>query len=376
MSKYLSLILIFLLVGISTDASQIQESSIKEDLNQAYRQYKSAVDKNDLSAAEVHAEQAFKHGTELYGEKHITTATLAFNYVNTFLSNHRWLAKKDDRLNKVVSLCQQVIETFELEYGERALELIDPLMGLGRISIKYLDETVSASKYYNRALAIAKNNSEANSLIYADLSLEIGKSFIHSQGSFRKSKRYLQKAYKLYHEKLKQDDIRVADSAFWLGKYKLMSKRYKQSEKLFLEVYNEFEKADKMAHPRALTTSAFLVEVYEKMGEREEATRFCKVIGEAKPWNNNQKQKPIYLLEPKWPQSALRRGKGGFVRVSFIVDKQGFVKDPEVLDSGGDPKLKVAALDAIEKWRFAPKFENGQPVDAKTTYNLDFKLKK
>ncbi len=374
MSKYLSLILIFLLVSLSTDATKIQGKSIKEDFNQAYRQYKSAVDNNDMPEAEKYAEQALKYGQDLYGEKHISTANLALNYVNIFLSNHQRLTKKDDRLKKAVSLYQQVIDSFELEYGEQALELIDPLMGLGLISVNNLNEPVSALRHYNKALAIAKNNSEGNTLIYADLSLEIGKFLIHKNVTFRKSKRYLKKAYTLYREKLTQDDIRVADSAFWLGKYYLMSKRYKKSEKLFLEVYNEFDKADMMAHPKALTTSAFLVEAYEKMGKREEATRFCKVIGEAKPWNINQQQKPIYILEPKWPQSALRRGKEGFVRVSFVVDEHGFVKDPEILDSGGYAKFKVAALDAIEKWRFAPKFENGQPVDAKTTYTLDFKL--
>ena len=143
---------------------------------------------------------------------------------------------------------QQVIDIYELEYGESALELIDPLMGLGHIYIKYFDKQVSATKYYRRALEITKNNTDVQSLLYADLSLEIGRELIQHPSSARKSRKYLRNAYDIYHENSKDDDFRLADSAFWLAKFHYMSKHFKQSERLFLEVYNMFEKAENISH--------------------------------------------------------------------------------------------------------------------------------
>ena len=62
------------------------------------------------------------------------------------------------------------------------------------------------------------------------------------------------------------------------------------------------------------------------------------------------------------------------VKLSFIVNKQGFVKDPTITDSSGDKKLRASVLEAVKKWRFAPKYVNGEVVEAKTSYTIKFAL--
>ena len=150
------------------------------------------------------------------------------------------------------------------------------------------------------------------------------------------------------------------------------------AEELFLKVLDIYQLAElSSADQRIQIVNGFLVDVYEKLGKRDKATAYCQAIGKARPWDVNQEQVPIFITKPRWPKKALKERIEGTIKLGFIVDKQGFVKDPEIINVKGPKKLfKMSALRAVLKWRFAPKFVDGQPVDAKATYTIEFKLEK
>ena len=103
---------------------------------------------------------------------------------------------------------------------------------------------------------------------------------------------------------------------------------------LLLEVVKQFE-ALNFSHPYALSAHAYLVELYERQGKRDESTAHCIAIGKMRPWADAQEQQPIFRTAPDYPMSYAQRGKSGWVQLKFTVDENGFVKNPEILASKG-----------------------------------------
>ena len=54
----------------------------------------------------------------------------------------------------------------------------------------------------------------------------------------------------------------------------------------------------------------------------------------------------------------------GRVLLKFTVDKMGFAKDPKVVSSKGGSAFGDAALKSADSYRYAPKFVDGEPVQA------------
>jgi protein TonB len=85
---------------------------------------------------------------------------------------------------------------------------------------------------------------------------------------------------------------------------------------------------------------------------------------------------PLVRIPPRYPRSASRRGVEGIVTVSFIITKDGQVRDPVVVSAKPEKTFNKAALKAIKKWKFKPKVVDGQPVERQATQDIEFKLAK
>jgi TonB family protein len=71
---------------------------------------------------------------------------------------------------------------------------------------------------------------------------------------------------------------------------------------------------------------------------------------------------PVYRQAPTYPMSALRRGREGWAKVSFIITEQGEVLEP-MIEESSDPDFDEPTLKAIEKWRYTPATVDGKPVE-------------
>lgn len=78
---------------------------------------------------------------------------------------------------------------------------------------------------------------------------------------------------------------------------------------------------------------------------------------------------PSFAVRPVYPALAKTAGVQGEVTLRVTVDEDGSVTDIQVLS--GHPLLVKAALDAVERWRFAPRDK-----PAFTDVTLDFTLPK
>lgn len=87
---------------------------------------------------------------------------------------------------------------------------------------------------------------------------------------------------------------------------------------------------------------------------------------------NVQKAKLIDQVSPKYPDEALRNRIAGTVVLHIILEKDGTVKQVEVVS--GHPLLVQAAVDAVKQWKYQPTMLNGEPVEVDTTVDVMFVL--
>lgn len=91
--------------------------------------------------------------------------------------------------------------------------------------------------------------------------------------------------------------------------------------------------------------------------------------GESRPLHATSRNEPIY------PASERRANHEGVVRLQVQVDESGRVVDVQVAKTSGFPALDQAAAEAVKRWRFSPKMENGQAQGTVGSVAVTFQLK-
>lgn len=82
----------------------------------------------------------------------------------------------------------------------------------------------------------------------------------------------------------------------------------------------------------------------------------------------------ISRIPPRYPYRAERKGIEGWVKVSFEITEQGFVKNVVVIDAKPSGVFDSAAIQAVLKWRFKPRVINGKPVSVRAEQMVNFRL--
>lgn len=72
---------------------------------------------------------------------------------------------------------------------------------------------------------------------------------------------------------------------------------------------------------------------------------------------------PLVEIRPDYPMRARQRGIEGWATVQFTITRAGTVKDASVVESHPGRIFDQAALQAIRRWKYNPKIENGQVVE-------------
>ena len=66
--------------------------------------------------------------------------------------------------------------------------------------------------------------------------------------------------------------------------------------------------------------------------------------------------------KPEYPRTDVQAGHQGMVKLGFLVDENGKVKDSKVMESSGFATLDEAARSALAQCSFQPALENGKAV--------------
>jgi hypothetical protein len=176
-------------------------------------------------------------------------------------------------------------------------------------------------------------------------------------------------------KQLKTEDLSLIKAQFAHGKLLVALNRKKDAIAYFTKVIDITESAVDFTHPYALGAHAQLVGLYESQNDSESATEHCLAIGSMKPWRNDIKPSPLYRINPLYPVTYARQSTQGLAIISFDISPFGFVQNAQVMSTEGGELFGIEGIRAVNKWRYAPKFEDGKAVVAKgLKVQLDFAI--
>jgi TonB family protein len=111
---------------------------------------------------------------------------------------------------------------------------------------------------------------------------------------------------------------------------------------------------------------------------QEQKTRYEARAPQSEPMDfvhaHIQESNLIYKVNPTYPDQAKREGIQGTVKLTLVINEEGFVYEVKG-DPGNNPVLEQAAIPAVKRWRFSPFLIKGVPVALETTATVNFALK-
>lgn len=337
-------------------------------LDESYQVYQQALEKGDKAQIISAAEQAYADGKAKLGATDRTTLALSMNLAKALQQPRNLMLDEQGIANQQRSkvLYQQALQSYQALYGEQALEVLDPMMGLAHSS-----NPKEAAKLYQQAIALADGKNDR--LLSAAVRLEAFNDLVVTEVYDREARAYALDAQKIYHELAPKDSLQRVNADTAVAAIYLAEQKYAKAEPLLLEVIEQL-KVLPFDAPVALSAHAYLVELYSRNGEEDKATQHCQAIGNMRPWSVDQEQRPLFRAVPGYPIQYARMSREGWVNVEVTVNEQGFVSHVEVLDSKGGKQFETETVKAVSKWRYAPKFVDGKPVSAKTWSKISFTL--
>lgn len=79
---------------------------------------------------------------------------------------------------------------------------------------------------------------------------------------------------------------------------------------------------------------------------------------------------PIVKVQPTYPSRAQRQGIEGYVLLEFTVTENGSVRDPRVIESEPGSVFDDAAIQAVKKFKYRPRVQDGEPVQVPGVQHL------
>ena len=83
--------------------------------------------------------------------------------------------------------------------------------------------------------------------------------------------------------------------------------------------------------------------------------------------------KPIKRGAPIFPAHLRRVGKGGSVKVSFVINQAGAVQDVRVVESN-NKDMEQPVIAAVKRWKFIPGQLNGRSVSSRHLQQIDYSV--
>ena len=343
--------LIAALAFVATTAGAQQVTT--EAMTSAWQAYKQAVQSRSPEAAATTAREVLKLGEQYFEASDERLAVITLNYGNAALD-------AGDRATARATL-ELALQRFEAIHGADSPKLVPVLLQLADASADPAIPDGQAQRYA-RAINIAEAQEVMSALELANLNMRAGR-HLYEMSESTVGRKFLHKAFNLYFAELGSGAEATGDAALLLGKVEFDEHRYRDAEDHFVLALSSFQTQMPAAHDRQLQTRSMLVKTYELLGDSGKATEHCLAIGEMMSATQSPEVEPLFRTSPSYPIDMLANRKEGFVDVGFTVDEEGFVRSPRALVVNGGDSFAEPAIAAVKRFRYAPKFANGRPVE-------------
>ena len=356
-------------------ALQLTSPALADDFTDTYQAFQTAYKNKDLASSVRLGNESWKLGQEKFGEDSEQAMKLRYSLANVLV--------EAEQPEQALAHYKEVVDDYRDHYGDNHLNTLylytdvinylhmhvsklgkparDFLQKMGTQLVKDADEPAYASK-------------KEEAYLYAEAAQALVKAPMLTTTKHNVLEFY-RHANQVVTAQWGEEDARTLQTRLFLGKAYELANKTQDAAQTYESILDSLGEDTQVTPPLKLVTHARLVTLFEKSGDSEAATKHCRAIGEMKPWDPDQKPEPIYRVNPKYPVTAAKRGNEGSAFLSYIVNSQGMVEDLTVDKVDGYPGFGKKALQAVEQWRYAPKFEDGKPVDSeRLTVQMDFKV--
>ncbi|MEM9690584.1 MAG: TonB family protein [Pseudomonadota bacterium] len=353
--RHSALILIGLLLLTPARASDV------DTFKAAWSAYDAAMQTDDTQQRVDAARAVVDAGKVIFEESDERLTTITHNY-GIALANH------GDK-EQAAKAYKEALRLGEIAFGKQSGKLIVILSDLADSKAEVYSPAAQM-KHYRRALKIAEAEFGKQSIEYADLAFRRSHN-VYTMSRSTAAQKDMKVAREIYASLPEPRTQNVALSDYFLGRMEFSAYNYRRSSEHLELALDGFSGPDDSSQKQALRlmTRALLVQTYESRGLSEDATEHCIAIGRDTQFSPDQDYAPIFRIAPVYPASMLSAGKMGYVDLEFTVTESGFVEDVTIINRVVDGKPKErrsdfdkAALDAVQKFRYAPRFVDGKAV--------------
>ncbi|MCK5899160.1 MAG: energy transducer TonB [Methylococcales bacterium] len=199
-----------------------------------------------------------------------------------------------------------------------------------------------------------------------------------NKSSKKKSNKKLKKSSKNKSSKKKSSKKSKKSSKNKSSKKKSKkSSKKKKTKKKAKKKSRKNTRADLLAELRAIQASTKKVKRMKKSAKKKARKKSKATQARSKSSSGvkggNSSAKVLSRARPKYPRRAMRSGKEGWVKVSFMVTPSGSISGASVVGSSSSV-FNSAALSAVRRFRVKPKKVNGRAVSQRMTQTIRFKL--
>ncbi|MEM9334857.1 MAG: TonB family protein [Pseudomonadota bacterium] len=331
------------------------------DFNQAWTDYVAAMETKDLQRREVAARGVAEAGKTVFEETDERLTLVTQNYGVALMENGNG--------KQAVPILKEAVRLGEGVYGAEGSGLVPILVELADAEARAYEPNRQL-RHYRRALNIVETNNGKQSIEYANLAFRTAR-HVYELSLSDAARNHMQAAKDIF-ESLPEPNLQnVALADFFLGKMAFSDRNYRRSTEHLESALTEFEGPDSNLQTLRLLTRALLVQNYENRGQSDKATEHCVAIGRESQISPDQDYRPLFRMAPQYPATMLQRGKTGYVDLAFTVNKSGFVTDAVVegrsvdgRELKGKSDFDKPALEAVQRFRYAPRFIDGEAVDS------------
>ena len=340
------------------------------ELGTLFAAYQSAVKKGDAPEVRQSAAAVYEYTQKTFPEDNKNRAAATLNYTKALFADREYELAEE--------VAWEALARYESAYGEDSLDLVDPQLELARAiagnSRASMEHRRTFNRHIHKALNLVEEHRGKDSALYAVVALDAGRISLDQAGS-RKARKYLEIAREAFNGPYQEHTLKRFLASFYLGKFYMAKEQYRTARP-YLE--SALEVADTEGAPDSaleLTARAFLVDIYEQVGEEEMSIAQCRAIGQMVPFNMDQEPTSLFQRMPEYPASALRNHREGYAVVKFTISDTGIPDDVTAIETGGSTSFGGAAEEYVKRLRYAPRFVDGKAVDTpdrkvKISFNL------
>lgn len=357
---------ISLSLGLST---QVNAS----DMSSVYQQYQQAVSTGDTAQALQLAQQALEAGQHQYASDSDNLFALQYNVAAANLNAGNY----DTAVEQFAALTELATEKFgplsiktlatKLDFYSALVSNHDERinsLSRGEVLIRKIMEDLpdSAAKYpadkANMYYMVASKLLEAGQIPnrIEDVKAALSAGLAAAQTTWG------------------EEDLRTLRQRQLLGQLAYRSDDLSKAVVLLEPLTTILESKLAYTHPVVLQVHALLEDAYTRLGDPEKASYHSNQIAAMKPWQSQMEPLQLTSTKPEYPVVARGLNGNSQLEVVFDINPQGKVQNARIKEGTGSSKyFEKSALEAIQQWRYSPRFVDGEAVTAKDmTVSVNF----